>query len=143
MTASAELHAAADAARHFGQEWTRDGSRLVEESIVKQLRIDTGGDGALSNARGFGSAMVDVRVSSTQARISNGGDATIWAWLEEGTGRHRVSARRGRVLRTPFGFRRSVVVAGMKAKHTWTKGNERGLDAAEQDAIDKFEQMGR
>jgi len=130
----------ADAARRFPRDWTRDGSRLVSEAITLQSKADTGGDGRLSNARGYGAVTVDVRLDESQASITNGGDKTIWAWLEDGTGRHRVRARRqGGTLRTPYGPRQSVVVEGMKAKQTWTKGNEKGLDAAERDALARFE----
>lgn len=136
MSAAAELRAAAESVRRFGGEWVRDASGLIAESIDAQLRADTG-DGRLSNAHGYGAVDVQVTVTGDSATVRNAGDKVVWGWLEDGTNAHVVRAR-GRALRTPVGPRRSARVSGMAAKQTWTKGNDRGLDAAERAALELF-----
>jgi len=145
VNGGAEYRAIARKVEEFGAYWCRHSGDLVAQQITNQLRADTGGDGRLSNAR-LGPADVRVKATAKAAYIKNSGSKVVWAWLEEGTGTHTISPKgrgrgRRRALRTPYGPRARVTVSGMKPKQTWTKGNERGMAAAERDATYQFGRM--
>ena len=142
MGAAAEFRRLADDVRRFADDWPAEGAKVIERETLDQLNAATGGDGRLSNARGYGRATVKVARRSGSAVVSAEGDKTIWAWLEEGTGTHRVSAGRGRFLRTPYGPRRSVVVSGMRPKKPWDKAMAAAEPKVAADAEKRWAQVG-
>jgi hypothetical protein len=122
--------------------WARDITRfgvvapgevidVVDEAIVDQLRRDTGGDGAFSLGRKLGKATTRVTARPGEAVVAASGSRSVWGILEGGSTAHTVKAKRGKLLRTPYGPRPSVRVSGVPARHTFQRGAETGLDKAE------------
>lgn len=132
--------------RTFANDCPGETIELVERAIDAQLRADTGGDGALSNARKLGRATVETTRGRGDAEASAAGARVIWSWLERGTSAHVVEAKgRGRsaVLATPYGPRKRVKVSGMRAKRTWSRGADEGMRNAERDIERRWSQIGR
>lgn len=126
----------------FARDWPADGARVLAREVADRLARDTGGDGRLSHGRRLGAATVDVDTGAGRADVSSGGSSAVWSILEHGTRAHVTRARPGRVLATPYGPRRSVSVRGTPPAHTWTRGSERGMDAAERAAAAAWGQVG-
>src|SRR5690348_6185709 len=114
------LRRLAQRAERMERQWPADAAAQVERVVTADLRSATG-DGALSRLSG-GRATVVVRRSAGGATVEAGGNRGLWAILERGTKPHTVTAKRGRLLRTPAGPRPRVQVSGVRARKTWSQG---------------------
>lgn len=134
MTASARLRQTSARFRSLPEQLVRVGADALNESIMQQLRADTGGDQRLS---GFGRR---GKKMATTTRISGGGriaSAVIrargpqWAIVEKGADPHLVGRRRdgkgGLHMNAGGGWRTGPWrVSGSPAKRTLSKGRDRG-----------------
>jgi hypothetical protein len=127
--------------RRFADDWPAHGIGVVDDAIEQRLRADSG-DGALSHDRGGGRATTRIVKGSATADVVADGNRGVWGILEGGTRPHTVTAGRGRLLRTPYGPRRSVNVSGVRGKRTFTLGAERGLEDAVRDAEAQWAKVG-
>jgi len=134
MTAAAALGRLARDVAGFADDWPRHGAEVAADILRGELAAD--GGGSFSNAPHM-SARVEVRGGNGEAAAVGVGGG--WTWLQHGTQAHTVTGRGPRgLLRTPYGPRRTVNVAGMAAKGTWTRGAGRAVDAARKDATAAF-----
>jgi hypothetical protein len=131
MSGAADIRGWARDISRFGVVAPGEAIDVVDEAITDQLRRDTGGDGAFSRGRKLGKATTRVTARPGEAQVSASGSTAVWSILEDGTTAHTVTAKRGKVLRTPYGPRSRVQVGGVPPRHTFTRGAEAGLDAAE------------
>ena len=140
MTAN-EIRGWADDVRRFADDWPGQAAELVDDAIRRRLNADSG-DGGLSHGRNMGRATTRITVRDGDATVDADGSRRVWGILEGGTTAHVVTAGRGRLLRTPYGPRPSVRVAGVRARHTFTIGADTGLQAAERDADSAWSRIG-
>ena len=120
--------------RRFADDWPRQGGAVLARAVVDQLNADTG-DGRLSHDRRGGVANVEVTAGRASADVTGAGSIGTWVILESGTRAHPVTGKGTTgVVRTPYGPRRTVTVRGARARQTWTRGVDRGMDAVEADA---------
>ena len=122
----------------MANEWPRDAGELTQRTIDQQLKAATGGDGGFSRGRALGRATVTVQPRAGGATVTGSGSGAVWKILEEGTGRHTVTARPGKFLRTPHGPRRQVTVGGVRARRTWTKAVAVAIPQVRADAARTF-----
>lgn len=141
-SAAASIRGYASDLRQFADDEPRQGAEMLADAIEARLRADTGGDGGFSHGREMGRATVDVRASAGTADVIGAGSRAVWAILEHGTASHDVHARRGGVLSTPHGPRRSVHVSGVAARQTWTKANEATIPLVQRETERRFAQLG-
>ena len=127
--------------QRFADDWPADGITVVDRAIVDRLRADTG-DGGLSHGRNMGRATTRITKGSSEASVAADGSMRVWGILEGGTSPHVVRAARGRMLRTPYGPRAEVRVSGVRARHTFTLGADKGLDDAVRDAEAAWARVG-
>lgn len=129
-------------AERMTQQWPNAAAALVERAVTAELRSATGGDGALSHDKGGGRATVMTRRRGQgAATVEAAGSIGTWAILQRGTRPHTVNARRGKVLRTPYGPRRTVRVSGVRGRRTWTQGVDDGLPQARASARAAFREV--
>jgi hypothetical protein len=126
----------------FAREQPAELAEVIDERVTEQLRRDTGGDGALSNGRALGRATtrIDARVGEAEVRAD--GSIGLWRLLESGSKPHEIAAPRGRLLRTPYGPRRSVHVRGVRGRRTFSTGAQRGLTDASREMQQRWAQIG-
>jgi hypothetical protein len=127
--------------QRFADDWPAQGIQLVDQAITDRLRADTG-DGSFSHGRNMGRATTRIQKGRTEASVAADGSMRVWGIIEGGTSPHTVTASRGRMLRTPYGPRAQVHVAGVRARHTFTLGADKGLDAAVRDAESQWARVG-
>jgi hypothetical protein len=120
----------ADDVRRFNRIAPGEAIDVVDEEVTRQLRVDTGGDGALSHGRTLGRADTRVTHSEGEAEIAAAGSMRVWGIIEGGTSSHTIDAGPGHVLKLPFGFRRRVTVRGVRARRTFTESCARGMERA-------------
>jgi len=137
---SAEIHAWADAARRFADEWPERGARVAALELERAVATDTGGDGRLRN-HPSGAATVSVDAGSGEATVMADGSGAVWAILEYGTSAHEIHAKPGRYLLTPMGPRRFVRVSGVAPRRTWTVGAAVAMAEAEREADIAFGEL--
>lgn len=138
MSLGAPLGRLARDADRFVTDWPHEGAVIVERAVTAELRSAPGG----GNVPGVGRATIEVQSSAGSADVSAAGSMRVWAWSENGTRAHAVEARRGRLLRTPYGPRQRVRVSGWRASHAWSNGVERAEPAVMRDAMARLEAMG-
>jgi hypothetical protein len=136
MTVDVVRQWAADA-RRFVAEWPNHGATVAAGEITRYVASDTGGDGRLRN-HPSGPATVEIEAGDGEAAAVAAGSLAVWAILEYGTKPHRIAARPGGFLNTPFGPRRMVQVSGMAARQTWSNGAVAGSAEAVRDAEAAF-----
>jgi hypothetical protein len=141
VAGSAVIRGWARDVQRFADDWPADGIEVVDQAITDRLRADTG-DGGLSHGRGMGRATTRVTKRAGEAEVAADGSMRVWGIIEGGTSAHTVTAKRGKMLRTPYGPRRSVHVSGIPARHTFTEGADTGLDAAARDAESAWARVG-
>jgi hypothetical protein len=132
----------ADSVARFADTWPADGAKVVDETIQARLRADTGGDGGLSRGRSMGRATTRIVKGTRSADVVAAGSRRVWGILEGGTSAHTVTAKNGKLLRTPYGPRPAVNVAGVSARHTFTEAADDGLDKASRDAEQAWARVG-
>ena len=131
-----------DSLRDFGEQMPQAGADACAAEIDRQIALDTGGDGALSNLSGGGVELV-TSGGGSEWTVAGSGNLGALAILESGTVRHSIEPRNARALMTPAGPRAMVTVEGVTARHTWTNGAEAGLSAAERTAEQMFGEVSR
>ena len=119
--------------QRFEREAPRDAIAEVEDAVAQQLRRDTGGDGGFSHGRNLGRASLRVTARPGEAELEAAGSLRVWGILQGGTSGHETRARKGRLLRTPYGPRPAVRVSGVKARETFTKAAQAGLKDAQRE----------
>ena len=137
MAAGASLRQLAARVERMADTWPREASQIVQRDAERQLRAATG-DGSLSGGRDLGRATVTVKASAGRASVAQSGSARVWAIVEGGTKPHTVKARRGKLLRTPYGPRPSVTVAGTPAKRPWSRAVTSAMPQVEASARRAF-----
>lgn len=127
--------------QRFADDWPAVGITVVDQAVVDRLRADTG-DGSFSHGRNMGRATTRIQKGRSEASVAADGSMRVWGILESGTSAHVVRAARGRMLRTPYGPRAQVRVSGVRARHTFTEGADRGLTGAVRDAETAWARVG-
>lgn len=140
MSAAGYRRVAADV-RQFADRAPGEAIALVDDAITAQLRADTG-DGSFSHGPDLGRATTRTTKRQGEAEVQADGSRRVWGILEGGTSGHTVTASAGRVLRTPFGPRRSVTVSGVAARETFTKSCAKGMEEAARKLQDDWAALG-
>lgn len=109
---------------------TGEAALHVTSSVRDVTRADSGGDMRLSGV-GRRGARVGARydVKGTRNPVALVRATGPMHLLERGARPHEIRGRRGRLMRTPYGPRRSVQHPGAPAKHTWSRGVDASVPA--------------